>query len=164
MSGLDFFHNDRAIKKPQNNKAPKVKKVEETRVSNETIEEVQRTTPAKPKERYVAQPKPEQRFYPERTFDKYITKKIQINDGTFSFLSDLERMVSRAKQELPREERTLKRVTTNTIIREALDLVADTLENAILNGKVDYYSLTNEDNVSHELRKLFKRDLITRKE
>lgn len=93
------------------------------------------------KERYKAKPK-ERKVYFEKRSDLYSFKRIQVNDEDYRFLSDFEKGLSIARRHLNAEDRVNYRITSNTLIRLAL-------ENFVTKAKI---SVNNNDNIFNELQ------------
>ena len=157
----DFFSGDRKAKV---NNLPK-KEVVQTRVEPELVEEPSLKaksevlkeelvskieTSSKETKRYRAVPK--ERNYLEKRSDLFSLKRIQVNDDDYRFLSDIERSISVARRHLDPAERVNYRITSNTIIRLAIE---EFVEKAKLSIEDDD-SICNSLQSDEQIRKWIK--------
>ena len=158
MSDLEnFFAAPRKVKAEENKTLPKKeeKKIEaiEPEVEKEEIEIKPKFVPMVeedfPKERYQATPKKKI----ERKFDKYVSKRTQLNEEDTIFLTSLEKSISFARKKI-NVDPSVNRVTANTIIRLVIEKFADKAEEYIEKHPNIYNKLQTEEEVRDWINKL----------
>lgn len=149
---FDFFAEDRAVKKKNIIPEPAAKNEQNEEEKSEKI----KSTRSYPAHRYQAAPKVERRMYPERVFDRYAFKRIQIRQEDYDFLGQIERAISHAKRQLPEDLKSNQRITANTIIRMLLEEFCLELKQQF--EQLDFTSLQLEEEVQQFIRSQFNRD------
>ena len=147
MTGLDdFFATPRKAKSTPNisNITPIKEKNSITETVTSRPEKTEINTQVK--ERYKATPK-NLRTYPERTYDKFATKTIQLREEDWDILRVLTSEIREAKKNINPELRANKRITENTIIRLLIQNFSESLEKNINN--CDYQGIQTEEEVKN---------------
>ena len=102
-----------------------------------------------PKERYQATPKKKI----ERKFDKFVSKRTQLNEDETFFLTSLEKSISFARKRMNIDPAT-NRVTANTIIRLVIESFTEKAENYIEKHPKVFEKLQTEEEVRDWVSKL----------
>ena len=140
---MDFFaNNDRKRVQPRGTQTtvPEEKKAEPKATSEENY--------------YEGRSYKKTREYPERTFDKYAKKLIQVRDEDLSLLEELSSTIASQKRRLPAHLRNPKRVTSNAIIRKVLQVFCESMEDTLNN--TDFSKIQTETDVEFYVKKVLK--------
>lgn len=157
MSDLEnFFAAPRKVK-AEENKTPTKKEEKKVEVIETQPEQEEKVEPKFvpmveedfPKERYQATPKKKI----ERKFDKYVSKRTQLNEEDTIFLASLEKSISFARKKM-NVDPSVNRVTANTIIRLVIEKFADKAEEYIEKHPNIYNKLQTEDEVREWISKI----------
>lgn len=107
-----------------------------------------------PAQRYKAETKA-QREYPERTFDKFSQKLIQINDSDWDMIREFSSEIRTAKRSLPKEMKQKQRMTENVIIRNLISVFSESLVAGALEH-TDFRNVQSEEQVKDFIKQTLK--------
>jgi hypothetical protein len=157
MSDLEnFFAAPRKVKAEEKKTLPKVE--EKIEIEKEDIEVKEEVSEPKfvpmveedfPRERYQATPKKKI----ERKFDKFVSKRTQLNEDDTIFLMSLEKSISFDRKKM-NVDPSVNRVTANTIIRLVIENFVDKAEEYIEKHPKIYSHLQTEDDIKEWITKL----------
>lgn len=107
------------------------------------------------KVRYKAIPK-ERKVYFEKRSDLYSYKRIQVNDDDYRFLSDFEKGISIARRHINAEDRANYRITSNTLIRIALEDFVSKAKQSLKSDTELFEKLQSEEAINDWVQSLSK--------
>lgn len=104
--------------------------------------------------RYQAQPK-EGRKYPDRTFDTYASKMIQIEDSDLAEIRGIADLIKVARRgRVANTGQAKQRITENVILRNLISVFCEEYQEAGEN--IDFSSIDNEEDVRNLIRNIIK--------
>jgi hypothetical protein len=97
---------------------------------------------------------PTRKFYPERTFDKYVKKDARLEENDVEMLKAWANNISHFKRKLGLNNGSSNRITDNTIMRIILSEFCNKM--AVAFKDPSYKEVTNEDELRQLIAKFIK--------
>ena len=119
-------------------------------ITEEVVREESRPRTYK-EERYQAAPS-KRKEYPERTFDKFVQKGARLRPEDIDIMKAFCAEISHAKRQLPENQRPIKRLTDNTIIRLLVTQFCEKVEGDL--GNIDFSRIQTEEELNRYISKV----------
>ena len=100
------------------------------------------------------------RTYPTRTFDQYPHKKVTIRDEDITFIENICYEISRAKRQLPTEQRNPKRITANTVYRILIEEFCQASEENL--DSTDFLNVQDDESLRWYIKNTLKKCSLAR--